>query len=143
MHAVVALSLNSAGYAAEILAGAFRAVPRGEVEAAMAIGLSRFHVFRSVIAPQAARLALRGYGNEIVFVIKGTAVVSMVTIIDLMGAANAVYFNTYDPFTPLLAAGVIYLAIVAALTRAVGWLERAMWPELRAAASAIGTAATG
>jgi His/Glu/Gln/Arg/opine family amino acid ABC transporter permease subunit len=141
--AVVALSLNSAGYAAEILAGAFRAVPRGEVEAAMAVGMSRFHVFRSVTAPQAARLALRGYGNEIVFVIKGTAVVSMVTIIDLMGAANAVYFSTYDPFTPLLAAGVIYLAIVAALTRAVGWLERAMWPELRAAAPAIGKAVAG
>lgn len=134
--AVVALSLNSAGYAAEILAGAFRAVPRGEVEAALAVGMSRFHVFRSVIAPQAARLALRGYGNEIVFVIKGTAVVSMVTIIDLMGAANAIYFSTYDPFTPLLAAGVIYLAIVGVLTRAIGWLERAMWPELRAATTA-------
>jgi His/Glu/Gln/Arg/opine family amino acid ABC transporter permease subunit len=141
--AVVALSLNSAGYAAEILAGAFRAVPRGEVEAAMAVGMSRFHVFRSVTAPQAARLALRGYGNEIVFVIKGTAVVSMVTIIDLMGAANAVYFSTYDPFTPLLAAGAIYLALVAALTRAVGWLERAMWPELRAAVPAIGKTAAG
>jgi len=132
--AVVALSLNSAGYAAEILAGAIRAVPRGQVEAAMAVGMPRFHVFRSVIAPHAARLALRGYGNEIVFVIKGTAVASMVTIIDLMGAANAVYFNTYDPFTPLLAAGAIYLVLVAALTRAIGWLERRMWPELRAAA---------
>jgi His/Glu/Gln/Arg/opine family amino acid ABC transporter permease subunit len=131
--AVVALSLNSAGYAAEILAGAFRAVPRGEVEAALAVGMPRLRVFRSVIVPHAARLALRGYGNEIVFVVKGTAVVSMVTIIDLMGAANAIYFSTYDPFTPLLAAGVIYLAIVGALTRSVGWLERAMWPELRAA----------
>lgn len=131
--AVLALSLNSAGYAAEILAGAFKAVPPGEVEAAMAVGMSRFHVFRSVIAPHAARLALRGYSNEIVFVIKGTAVASMVTIIDLMGAANAIYFRTYDPFTPLIAAGVIYLVIVAALTRAVAWLERALRPELRAA----------
>jgi len=134
--AVLALSLNSAGYAAEILAGAFTAVPRGEVEAAMAVGMSRFHVFRSVIAPHAARLALRGYSNEIVFVIKGTAVASMVTIIDLMGAANAIYFRTYDPFTPLLAAGVVYLTIVAALTRAVACLERALRPELRAARSA-------
>jgi ABC-type arginine/histidine transport system permease subunit len=108
-------------------------VPRGEVEAAMAVGMSRFHVFRSVVAPHAARLALRGYSNEIVFVIKGTAVASMVTIIDLMGAANAIYFRTYDPFTPLLAAGVVYLVIVAALTRAVVWLERALRPELRAA----------
>jgi polar amino acid transport system permease protein len=137
--AVVALSLNSAGYAAEILAGAFAAVPRGEVEAAMAVGMSRFHVFRSVVAPHAARLALRGYSNEIVFVIKGTAVASMVTIIDLMGAANAIYFRTYDPFTPLLAAGVIYLVIVAALTRAVAWLERALRPELRSAAPTTAT----
>lgn len=129
--AIVALSLNSAGYAAAILAGAFRAVPQGEVEAALACGLSRAAVFRHVIVPHAARIALRSYGNEIVFVIKGTSVASLVTIIDLMRSANAIYYSTYDPFTPLIAAGVIYLAIVAVLTRAVWLLEAALSPELR------------
>lgn len=136
--AVLALSLNSAGYATEILAGAFRAVPRGELEAATAAGFSRFDRFRYVVVPHAARIVLRAYGNEIVFVIKGTSVTSLVTIIELMGAARAIYFRTYDPFTPLLAAAAIYLALVFLLMRAIGAAEVALTPELRIARRAAG-----
>lgn len=130
--AVLALSLNSAGYVAEILAGALRAVPQGEVEAAVAMGFGRLHLFRAVMMPHAARIALRAYGNEVVFLIKGTSAASMVTIIDLMASANAVYFNTYDPFTPLISAGGIYLLLIFALTRLVAIAERRLSPELRA-----------
>ena len=77
---MLALSLNSAGYLAEILAGAMRLVPRGEIEAATAAGFSRLAILRHVLAPHTARLALRSYGNEIVFVIKGTSVASLVTV---------------------------------------------------------------
>lgn len=129
--AVLALSLNSAGYLTEILAGAIRAVPRGEVEAATAAGYSRFDRFRHIIAPHAARIVLRAYGNEIVFVIKGTSVASLVTIIELMGAARAVYFRYYDPFTPLLAAAAIYLVMVFLLMRAIRFAEIGLTPELR------------
>jgi His/Glu/Gln/Arg/opine family amino acid ABC transporter permease subunit len=129
--AVLALSLNSAGYVAEILAGALRAVPRGEVEAGQVAGLSRLRLFRSIIMPHAARIALRAYGNEVVFLIKGTSAASMVTIIDLMASANSVYFNTYDPFTPLISAGVIYLMLIFVLTRLVAAAERRLSPELR------------
>jgi His/Glu/Gln/Arg/opine family amino acid ABC transporter permease subunit len=129
--AVLALSLNSAGYVAEILAGALRAVPRGEIEAGEAAGLGRVRLFRSIILPHAARIALRAYGNEVVFLIKGTSAASMVTIIDLMASANAVYFNTYDPFTPLISAGAIYLVLIFVLTRLVAVAERRLTPELR------------
>lgn len=129
--AIIALSLNSAGYVAEILAGALRNVPRGEVEAAVVAGFSRFDAFRLVTLPHMARIALRAYGNEIIFIIKGTSVASLVTVIDLMGAAQKVYFRTYDPFTPLLTAGAIYFALVFLVTRVIAWLEKRLSPEYR------------
>ena len=131
--AVLALSLNSAGYVAEIWAGAMRATPRGEIEAARVAGLTRFQVFFAVIVPHTARIALRSYSNEVVFLVKGTSAASLVTVIDIMGAANSIYFNTYDPFTPLLSAGLIYLALVFLLTSLVAWVERQLSPELRTA----------
>lgn len=134
--AVIAFSLNSAGYLAEIFAGAIRNVPHGEQQAAVAAGFSAPSVFRLVTLPHAARIALRGYGNEVVFVIKGTTVASLVTIIDLMGAARQIYFRTYDPFTPLIAAGAIYFATVFLLMRGLRWAERRLSPELRLRASA-------
>jgi His/Glu/Gln/Arg/opine family amino acid ABC transporter permease subunit len=129
--AVVALSLNSAGYVAEILASALRNVPHGEVEAAAVAGFPATDRFRLVILPHMARIALRSYGNELIFIIKGTSVASLVTVIDLMGAAQIVYFRTYDPFTPLLAAGAIYFALVFSVTRGIAWLERRLSPEYR------------
>jgi His/Glu/Gln/Arg/opine family amino acid ABC transporter permease subunit len=126
--AVLALSLNSAGFLAEIIAGALRNVPAGEVEAARAFGLNRLQVLWRIIAPNAARLGIRAYGNEVVFVLKGTAVVNFITITDLVGAANQVYFNTFDPITPLLAAGAIYLVIVFVILTLVGRIERRLTP---------------
>lgn len=129
--AVIALSLNSAGYVAEILSGALRNVPRGEVEASIVAGFSPLQAFYLATLPHMARIALRAYGNEIIFLIKGTSVASLVTVIDLMGAAQKVYFRTYDPFTPLIAAGVIYFALVFVVTRFIGWSEKRLSPEYR------------
>ena len=129
--AIVALSLNSAAYVAEILSSALRNVPRGEVEAAEVAGFSALTRFRLVTLPHMARIALRSYGNELVFIIKGTSVASLVTVIDLMGAAQIIYFRTYDPFTPLLAAGAIYFALVFTVTRGIAWTERRLSPEFR------------
>ena len=129
--AVIAFSLNSAGYVGEILAGAIRNVPRGEQQAAVAAGFPAAGVLWLVTLPHAARIALRSYGNEIVFVIKGTSIASLVTVIDLMGAARQIYFRTYDPFTPLIAAGVIYFATVFIIMQVLKWTERRLSPELR------------
>lgn len=129
--AVLGLSLNSAGYLTEVIAGALRAVPRGEVEAAVVSGMSRLSVLRRVIVPNAFRLGIRNYGNEIIFVIKGTAAASLLTITELMRAANTVYFRTFDPVTPLLAAGGIYLVAIFVLSRGIARIERRLSPESR------------
>lgn len=128
--AVLALSLNSAGFLAEIFAIALRNVPSGEIEAARAFGFSRLSTFLRFILPAAARLSLRSYGNELVFVLKGTAAVNFITITDLIGAANQVYFNTFDPFTPLLIAGAIYLVFALLIVTAIRLLERRLSPWL-------------
>ncbi|MCW6511808.1 ABC transporter permease subunit [Lichenifustis flavocetrariae] len=131
--AVLALALNSAGFQAEIMAGALRAVPLAEVEAATAAGFSRWQIFRLIKLPNAARIGLRSYGNELVFILKGTAVVSFITIRDLMNAATEIYSRTFDPITPLVSAGLIYLAMVAAVAAVVRTMERKLDPLLRAA----------
>jgi His/Glu/Gln/Arg/opine family amino acid ABC transporter permease subunit len=129
--AVLGLSLNSAGYLTEVIAGALRAVPRGEVEAAVVSGMSRLSVLRRVIVPNAFRLGIRNYGNEIIFVVKGTAAASLLTITELMRAANTIYFRTFDPITPLLAAGAIYLVAIFILSRGIARVERRLSPESR------------
>lgn len=128
--AVFALSLNSAGFLAEIFAVALRNVPIGEIEAARAFGFSRIATFFRFTLPAAARLSLRSYGNELVFVLKGTAAVNFITITDLIGAANQVYFNTFDPFTPLLIAGAIYLVFALMIVTGIRLLERRLSPWL-------------
>jgi polar amino acid transport system permease protein len=128
---VFALSLNSAGFLTEIIAGALRNVPKGEIEAARAFGFSRRQTLLRFITPNAARLGIRAYGNEVVFVLKGTAVANFVTVTDLVGAANQVYFNTFDPITPLLVAGLIYLAIVFFILVIIKRVELRLSPWLR------------
>lgn len=131
--AVIVLALNSAGFQAEVIAGALRNVPQGEIEAARAAGFSRLFVFWYVYAPHAVRIGIRSYGNEAVLVIKGTAVVSFITIHDLMSAAHQVYFNTFDPITPLLTAAAFYLATVYILMMLIRWVEFRLNPRMRVA----------
>jgi His/Glu/Gln/Arg/opine family amino acid ABC transporter permease subunit len=127
--AVIALALNSAGFQAAIIAGALKSIPQGEVDAARAAGFSATGVFRHVSARHAASIALRAFANEVVFVLKGTAVVSFITVRDLMGAVNQVYFRTFDPITPLVAAGVFYLVVVGIVMWMVAVLERRLNPR--------------
>lgn len=122
--AILALSLNSAGFLSEIIAGALRNVPKGEIEAGKALGLSRLQNFRFVKVPNALRAGLRNYGNEVIFVLKGTSAASLVTVTDVMSVANQMYFNTFDPITPMLAAGALYLAFVVVLIALVKFAER-------------------
>ncbi len=122
--AAAALSLNSAGYLTEVIAGALRSVPHGEVEAGKSLGLTRLQVFRFVKLPNAVRAGIRNYGNELVFILKGTSVASLVTIMDVMSAANQIYFNTFDLWAPMLAAACLYLAFIGAITVTIRAVER-------------------
>lgn len=113
--AIVAFSLNHAAFMAEVLRGALLAVPAGIVEASQALGISPRNVFLYVRMPLAMRYGLPAYQNEVVSFIKGTAIVSVITITDLTAVANGIFEQTYDPFTPILCAAALYWAFVNAI----------------------------
>ncbi|MFT0892337.1 ABC transporter permease [Pseudochelatococcus sp. G4_1912] len=104
-------TLNTAAYQAEIFRGAIQSVPSGQWEAARALGVSRWTTFRIVILPQAMIVALRPLGNEVVLMIKASALAALVTIFDLMGEVRYAYSRTYD-FTVYIWAAVLYLILV-------------------------------
>lgn len=122
--AIIAFTLNTAAYSAEILRGGIQSVPSGEVEAAKAIGMTRLQSLRRIILPRAFRIALPAYGNEIIFMIKGSALASTITLMDLTGVARTLVARTYKPVEVFLAAGVLYLIIVYAITWALRRLEK-------------------
>jgi polar amino acid transport system permease protein len=121
--ALFAFTLNTAAYQAEILRGAIESVTRGQHEGAAALGLTRFQTFHKIILPQAMIVALRPYGNEIILMIKGSAIVAIVTVFDLMGETRRAYSRTFD-FQTYIWAAVFYLVIVETLRNIWEKLER-------------------
>ncbi len=114
--------LNTAAYQAEIYKTAIESIPRGQWEAASSLGLHKSTTFRKIILPQAMITALRPLGNEIILMVKGSAVASIVTVFDLMGATKLAFSRTYD-FNVYLWAAIIYLMIVETLRRVWGRIE--------------------
>ena len=127
--AVFAFAINTAAYQAEILFGAIRSVPKGSWEASQALGLSRLTTLRKIILPQALITALRPYGNEMISVVKASAVTSLVTVLDLMGETRYVFSQTYD-LSFYLWAAVFYLIIVEGLRRTLNAIERRLTRHL-------------
>jgi polar amino acid transport system permease protein len=122
--AILAFALNTGAYTAEILRGAIEAVPAGEVEAARAIGMTRTLAMRRIILPHAVQIALPAYGNEVILMLKGSALASTITLLDLTGMARTIIARTYLPVEIFLAAGVFYLALTFLFTRAYRVVER-------------------
>jgi len=121
--AIIAFSLNTGAYTAEILRGAISAVPKGQVEAAKSMGMNQFRVFRHVVFPQAIRIAVPAYGNEIILMLKGSALASTITLLDLTGMTQTIIARTYMQTEFLVVAGLFYLAITYVLTRGFKMLE--------------------
>ncbi|MEK8032303.1 ABC transporter permease [Ideonella sp. DXS29W] len=113
--AVAAFVLNTGAYTTEILYGAMRSVPAGEIEAAKSLGMSRWTVFRRIVLPSAFRRALPAYGNEVVLMLHATSLASTVTLYDLTGAAREVNSRYYMPFEAFITAGAFYLALTFVL----------------------------
>ncbi|GAB4348959.1 MAG: ABC transporter permease [Oricola sp.] len=128
--ALFAFTLNTAAYQAEILRGAIESVPRGQWEGAAALGLNRAQTFRKIILPQALIVALRPYGNEIVLMLKGSAIVALVSVLDLMGETRRAYSRTYD-FQVYLWAAVFYFALVQTLQNVWNRLEARLTRHLK------------
>ena len=128
--ALLTFTLNTAAYQAEILRGAIESVPRGQHEGAASLGLPKRVTFFRVILPQALIVALRPYGNEIILMIKGSAIVAIVTVFDLMGETRRAYSRTFD-FQIYIWAAVLYLAIVELLRNVWNMLERRLTRHLK------------
>ena len=108
--ALLAFSLNTAGYTAEMLAGAIRETSAGEIEAAQSFGMSRFKVLRHIVLPSALRRTLPAYSNEVVMMLHSTSLASAVpSMLDVTAAASRIYSDYYLPFEAYLAAAAIYL----------------------------------
>lgn len=113
--AVAAFALNTCAYTTEILHGAMKALPAGEIEAAKSLGMSRWVTFRRIVLPSAFRRALPAYGNEVVLMLHATSLASVVTLYDLTGAASELYSRYYAPFEAFITAAVFYAAITFTL----------------------------
>lgn len=108
--ALLAFSLNTAGYTAEMLAGAIRETSAGELEAAQAYGMSRFQAMRRIVLPSALRRTLPAYSNEVVMMLQSTSLASAVpSMLDITAAASRIYSDYYLPFEAYLAAAALYL----------------------------------
>lgn len=107
--AYVALTLNSAAYTTQIFYGALKAVPQGQWQACVALGMNKRQTLK-VILPFALKRSLSTYSNEIIFVVKGTALVSTITLMDVMGYSRTLYGDTYE-FSIYVLTGCIYLCI--------------------------------
>ena len=123
--ALLAFALNNAGYTAEMLAGAIRETSPGEVEAARAMGMSRFQIMSRIVLPSAMRRTLPPYSNEVVQMLHSTSLASVVpTLTDVTAVASRIYSDFYLPFEAYLAAAVIYLCVTFALIGTFRLLEK-------------------
>lgn len=120
--ALLSFSLNTAAYQAEIYRGAFQSVARGQWEAGRALGLRDWVIVFKIILPQATMIALRPVGNEIILVIKGSAIASIITVLDLMGHTRLAFSRSLD-FQVYLWAALLYLTVVEVLRRVIAGLE--------------------
>ena len=122
--AIITMTLHTAAYIAEIIRGAIQAVPPGEVEAARALGMSRTQTLLHVTLPRAIRIGLPAYSNEVILMLKASALASTITLVELTGAARTIIARTYLPVEFFFAAGVIYLIIAFVLVQGFKLLER-------------------
>lgn len=129
--AVLALTMNTAAYASEIIRGGLLSVPFGQVEAARACGMPRFMQFRRIIMPLAIRQALPAYSNEMISMVKATSLASIITLMEVTGVAARIISETYRAIEVFIVAGAIYLAINFLLTRLVYLVEYWLSPHLR------------
>ncbi|MCB1397322.1 MAG: ABC transporter permease [Rhodobacter sp.] len=123
-YALLALSLSYAGYEGEVMRGAFKSVPHGQLEAARAYGFSRWSVLRRIWLPQAMARALPTLGGETVLQLKATPLVATITVIEIYSVASRVRQDTFIIYEPLLLLALVYMAIAGLIALGFRWLER-------------------
>lgn len=119
---LLVLTLNTSVYVCEILRGGLVNVDRGQMEAALSIGMPWLKAIRRVMFPQALKIAWPAYGNEVVLLMKGSALISTITVLDLMGQTRTVFARNFD-LTTYAYAAVLYLLMAGLITFVVKWVE--------------------
>ncbi|AAK64916.1 ABC transporter permease [Sinorhizobium meliloti] len=121
--AILALSLNTGAYLSEIFRGGVLAVERGLLEAGAALGMSATHRFIYITTPLAIRIALPAYGNEVISLMKSTALASTITLVDMTGIGRTIVAETFAPYQVFLSLAIVYVAITWIIQRSVKRLE--------------------
>lgn len=121
---IVTFGINSGAYVAELVRSGIAAVDPGQMEAGRSLGLSRLQSAWHIVLPQAMKNILPAIGNEMIALLKETAVAGYVAVQDLTRAGNLIRNNTYDSFNPLMLVAVVYLVLVIGMTQLLGLLER-------------------
>ncbi len=121
---ILTFGINSGAYMAELIRSGINAVDKGQMEAGRSLGMSRLQATRRIVFPQAMRYILPAIGNELIALLKETAVAGYVAVVDLTRAGNLVRNNTYDAVNPLLIVAATYLLVVVLLAKMLGKVER-------------------
>ena len=129
--ALIAFTLNTAAYTTEILRGAIQSTPQGEIEAAKACGMSWALMARRIVLPSAFRRALPAYGNEVIFMLHGSAIASAITLVDLTGAARIINSRFYSPYEAFITVALFYMAITFLIIFLFKQVERRWFVHLR------------
>ena len=124
--AILALSLNTGAYVSEILRGGVLGVDRGLHEAGAALGLSVRQRFVYITSPIAIRLAIPAYSNDIISLMKSTALASTITLLDMMGIARTIVAETYAPYEIFISLAVIYMVLTWFAQKGFGLFEKRM-----------------
>ena len=128
---VIALTINTVAYGAEIFRGGIQSIEKGQVESGLSLGFGKFMLLRKIILPIAIRKVLPSYGNELILMVKATSLVSLTTYMEMTGLARKIMAKTFAPVEAFIAAGILYLFLNFLMVQFVKYLEWKYNPHLR------------
>ena len=128
---VIALTVNTVAYGAEIFRGGIQSIEKSQVESGLSLGFGKFLLLRKIILPIAIRKVLPSYGNELILMVKATSLVSLTTYMEMTGIARKIMAKTFAPVEAFIAAGILYLFLNFLMVQFVKYLEWKYNPHLR------------
>ena len=128
---VIALTINTVAYGAEIFRGGIQSIEKSQVESGLSLGFGKFLLLRKIILPIAIRKVLPSYGNELILMVKATSLVSLTTYMEMTGIARKIMAKTFAPVEAFIAAGILYPFLNFLMVQFVNYLEWKYNPHLR------------
>jgi polar amino acid transport system permease protein len=123
--AILGLGLRSAAYQAQIYRSAINSIPKGQISAALSVGMSKLKAIRFIILPQILRLSIPGWSNELTIVLKDTSIAFGIGVVELMRQGRYIYSVHFDLVLPvLLLIALIYLIIVISINKGLSYIEK-------------------